>query len=107
MAGLNLEPEGLLEMDSSDIETRCSALIARLSGSLTSVDCDDGWTEEARDAILALLRRLQNDLRNDIQVDEVPEYRSMARGLDHWGIEGGEIMERVAELSQAVRGASA
>ena len=28
----------------------------------------------------------------------------MARGLDHWGIEGGEIMERVAELSQAVRG---
>ena len=103
MVGLNLEPEGPLEMDNNHITNRIDTLIKRLSKPLTSVDTQDGWTDEAKDAALALLQRLQSDIHNEVQVREIPEYRSLARGLDHWGIESGEVLEDFAELSQSIR----
>lgn len=90
-------------MDDNHNTKRIDTLIQRLSKPLTSIDTQDGWTDEAKDAALSLLQRLQSDILNDVQVSEVPEYRSIARGLDHWGIEGGDILESFAELSQSIR----
>jgi len=103
VVGLKLKREGLLEMDNSHTTKRIDTLIMRLSKPLTSIDTQDGWTDDAKDAALTLLQRLQVDIRAEVQVSEVPEYRSIARGLDHWGIEEGEILEDFAGLSQLIR----
>ena len=90
-------------MDNDPITKQIEALIERLSKPLNPVETQNGWTDEAKDAALALLQRLQIDMRNEIQVSEIPEYRSIARGLDHWGIESGELLEDFADLSHSIR----
>jgi len=90
-------------MDSNHITKRTDTLIERLSKPLTEIDIQDGWSDEAKEAALSLLQRLQGDIQNNVQVSEIAEYRSIARGLDHWGIEGGELLEEFSELSQSIR----
>lgn len=104
---MRLEQERLLEMDNSRIEERIDEIVERLSCPLAKVDFDEGWTTEAQEGTLALLGRLKNDIGNGVDVSEKPEYRSMLRGLDHWGIESGAVMESIGELSQVIRSAKA
>ena len=53
-----------------------------------------------RMALLNLLNLIKEKLVNE----EIIENISIARGMDHWGIIGGELLEKGAQLSNHIRG---
>ena len=90
-------------MDNNHITKQIRNLSLRLSKSLTSIDIQNGWTEQAQDALLLTLLRLENDIDNQISVYEVAGHGQLVRGLDHWGVGGGELLKGFVELSNAIR----
>lgn len=78
-------------------------LIKRLSNSLSQEELDNGWTEDSRQAMLMFFETLRSDLRSGLDVSEKLEYRSIARGMDHWGISDGQLLNDATEISSEIR----
>jgi hypothetical protein len=53
--------------------------------------------------MLALFARLAADLSAGIDFRTKPEYGTLIRGLDHWGISKGELFEAAVKISNSIR----
>jgi hypothetical protein len=82
---------------------RIDRMIARLSSPLLPSDIRDGWSEESRKAILEVLNKLRTRLRSDEPLTEAEKQLSLSRGMDTWGITGGDLLEEGAEISNQLR----
>ncbi len=90
-------------MDRRDaVIRRVIAVIDRLSRPLTVSDIAGGWSEESRAALLGFFKRLCDDLKGGTPAFHKPEYMSIARGMDTWGIIDGDILEEAASISNAI-----
>ena len=74
-------------------------IISRLSEPLPEEEIKNGWSETSQKAMLSFFR----DLRIKLSQGEVLPYLGILRGLDHWGVEGGEIFHLVAQLDHQLR----
>jgi hypothetical protein len=82
---------------------RLDRMIARLSKPLLPSDVRDGWSEEARKAILEVLEELRARLLNDQPLTAAEKELSISRGMDSWGVVSGDLLEEGAEISNQLR----
>jgi len=81
------------------ILTEVESLIGELAAPLSQSEISFGWTPESQNATLKLLNEIRAAL-----VDRRPiEKLSIGRGLDHWGVEGGRLLESACKLSNNLR----
>jgi hypothetical protein len=78
-------------------------IIDRLSTPLPEAEVQQGWTEQARDAMRAFFLQMRSDAAALKDLKSIPYYVSVVRGLDHWGIAGGELLEAAAKIGSLVR----
>ncbi len=73
-------------------------MINSLSNPLPPSEIASGWTEESRHAMLNFFKDLYSQLMSD-QFD-LAEHASfhLVRGMDHWGIIEGDLLEEASEI---------
>ncbi len=86
-----------------DIAQRVNHMVDRLSEPLSEPEFKSGWTQESKDAMREFFARLRDDLAGGRKVADVPEYRSISRGMDHWGIVEGELLDEADTISAEIR----
>jgi hypothetical protein len=74
-------------------------LIDELSLPLEPEEVSHGWSEHSQTAMLKFFE----DLRQRVIAGEQLSYLGIVRGLDHWGINGGELFRKAAEVDQQLR----
>lgn len=82
---------------------RVDKIVRKLSNQLSENDIDGGWCEESRLAMLKFFETLRDDLLNGVDVSTKAEYASIARGMDHWGIVSGQLLEEATGISAEIR----
>ena len=70
-------------------------MIEKLSQPLSELEIKNGWGKECQQAMLKLFGELEESIKNDKVIQEM----HIARGLDHWGVVGGDLMEKIAKIS--------
>jgi hypothetical protein len=70
-----------------------------LNQPLSALEIQSGWTTEAQSAFLKLIAELRAKVENDAIIPNL----SLSRGLDSWGVTGGQLVEIAAELSNSLR----
>ena len=81
------------------ILTEVESLIGDLAAPLSQSEIAFGWTLESQNATLKLL----NEIRAALVERRPIEKLSIGRGLDHWGVEGGQLLENACKLSNHLR----
>lgn len=84
----------------SGIRSEIKLLTTDLSEPLAQSEISAGWTVEAQQAMLKLLGELDHDIAAG---KSLPKNLSIGRGLDHWGVEEGELLQRMCRLSNRLR----
>jgi hypothetical protein len=79
--------------------TKIDELIEGLSVPLRPDELAHGWSEPSQSAMLNFFE----DLRLKVTAGEQLPYLAILRGLDHWGISGGELFRKVAEVDYELR----
>jgi hypothetical protein len=86
-------------MNSRTVEDRIDQMIQVLSAPLTAKEIADGWTEKSKAAMLEFFEKLRDSIRSG---DKLPPL-SISRGMDFWGITGGDLLEEGAVISNELR----
>ncbi|HEY5955940.1 MAG TPA: hypothetical protein VIV60_05280 [Polyangiaceae bacterium] len=86
-----------------DVLERIDLMLGALSEDLSPVDRSFGWTEASRNAMHAFFAEMRADVLAGKDVAKIPQYVSVVRGLDHWGISGGRLFEASATIARMVR----
>lgn len=74
-------------------------LIQKLSTPLQPDELAHGWSESSQKAMLEFFE----DLREKVLAGETLPYLGIVRGLDHWGISGGQLFQKAAEVDHELR----
>jgi hypothetical protein len=78
-------------------------MIERLALALPDVEVRHGWTDQSRTAMRTLFEQMRADLLQGNDLKSVPHYVALVRGLDHWGIGGGELYKAAALIGSIAR----
>ncbi len=78
-------------------------LIARLSGSLTEQDLDCGWTPQSQKALLTCFEKIKGEAENEKVVKRFKISGQLVRGMDHWGVVKGELLEAAARIENLLK----
>ena len=81
------------------VSRNIDAIIDRLSLGLSDDDVQHGGNQQSRQGLLEFFV----DLRANVVEGDLPRYLFVARGMDHWGITGGEPLELGALISNQIR----
>ena len=87
--------------DLKSIQAQIKDIITKLSKSLSNEDLACGWREQSREAMLKFFKTMFEDLEKNPPRIKI-EYMTIARGLDHWGIDGGRLEEQAIKISRQV-----
>lgn len=82
------------------------AILCALSEELSDADRSGGWTPPSVEAMQAFFGRMRLDIVALADLSAHPEYLSIGRGLDHWGVGSGPLFEQALRISAAARGLS-
>jgi hypothetical protein len=75
------------------------ALVAKLSLPCSASEAGDGWTSESKAAARDYFVRLRTALSERSKLPEL----GIVRGLDHWGVVGGDLLEEAASITSRLR----
>lgn len=80
---------------------RVEAIAQKLADPITSSERAVGWSDTSRMAMLDYFK----DLHRRLELDQglTPADFSITRGMDHWGITGGALLDEAAEISCRLR----
>lgn len=81
------------------VEQKIDDVIAELSTSVSASESTDGWTLESKKAIKVYFE----NLRLKLQAKEPLPPLDVCRGMDHWGVISGPILEKAAQISNELR----
>jgi hypothetical protein len=86
------------QLTNAGIQRRIERAITALSAPLTDDERHNGWSDKAKMAIKKYLETLK------ISADTIDE-RALhpVRGLDAWGVHGGELFDEIIEIAAAIR----
>lgn len=90
-------------MTRNEIVSKLETIINKLEKELPPPEIKNGWTEDSREGMLKFFQLLHSDLTSGAEVANRTEYVTIPRGLDHWGITGGELFEEAAKISHAIK----
>jgi hypothetical protein len=74
-------------------------MIAALSEPVSVSEIDEGWTAESKAANKEFFMRLKSMLESGHPLPLM----SISRSLDHWGVIGGPLLEKAAQISNLLR----
>jgi hypothetical protein len=82
-----------------DLLVKVREMVGRLSGPLPPDELKGGWTEKSRLAMRGFFTDLQSKLETG---SDLPDLQ-ITRGMDSWGIVGGDLLEQAAVISNELR----
>ncbi|HYL99547.1 MAG TPA: hypothetical protein VEZ90_11385 [Blastocatellia bacterium] len=85
--------------DRTHLIARIERVLQRLSSGLQPDDIANGWSDQSRTAMTQLFERLRSRLQSPEPLSEEDKRLSISRGMDSWGITGGDLLEEGAEIS--------
>lgn len=74
-------------------------VLVSLAAPLTPSEMGSGWNMESKQAA----EKYFFDLAQKLDAGEVLPPTDIVRGLDHWGVTGGCLLEEVARVANALR----
>jgi hypothetical protein len=78
-------------------------MINKLSNPLPPSEIANGWSEESRQAMLKFFKNLHSELTSgQFNLAEHASFH-LIRGMDHWGIIEGDLLEEAAEIQADLR----
>jgi hypothetical protein len=86
-------------MSDGVLEHRIEELIERLSSPPSASEIRDGWTAKSKVAMKDLLVDLLAKFRSGQSLPPL----SISRGMDTWGVTGGDLFEEAAKISNELR----
>jgi hypothetical protein len=86
-------------MKRDEVLKMIGTLIADVSVPLSEEELHNGWTIQSQQAFQKTLKRIETDIREGRDLPPL----FLARGLDHWGVEAGELLRRAAQVSNHLR----
>ena len=75
------------------------SLLTQLRAGLTQDEDSNGWSKESKAAAAVYFDKLIASLR----ADSVLPSLGIVRGLDHWGVTGGDLLEEIARITNRLR----
>lgn len=78
-------------------------IIQELASALPQEELDCGWTDESRESMLVFFKELRQDAEAGVPLSKRPEYATVVRLLDYWGISEGPLCDHALEISACVR----
>jgi hypothetical protein len=76
----------------AEVLSRIDWIIGRPSKPLLAADLAHGWSETSRIAMLGLFEDLRRCLRSPEPLAEKYKSLNISRGMDSWGITGGDML---------------
>ena len=86
-------------MSTDDISREIEEIIAELSLPVTAAEDAAGWTPQSKEAALKYFFGMRTSLVSGTAIPPL----GVARALDHWGVVGGELLEKIAKLTNKLR----
>jgi len=96
-----LEQVQVIEMVNKTVEQKIDDVITDLGAPVSTSESADGWSPESKIAIKAYFENLKQAL----QAGRALPPLDVCRGMDHWGVIGGPILEKAAQISNELRAA--
>lgn len=84
---------------SGEIVSAVDAVIKKLTVAVTPSEAKDGWTVQSKEAAAKYF----NELRQSVTEGNTLPPLDIVRGLDHWGVTGGDLLEEIAGVTNALR----
>jgi len=85
-------------MDSQDLK-EIDAILLRLNSPLKEDDVKNGWSAESQKVAATYFETLKSAF---ISGSALPSL-GIVRGLDHWGVTGGDLLEDLARVTNKLR----
>jgi hypothetical protein len=85
--------------DRTQLIQRIDRVLDRLARGLRPADIANGWSEKSRAAMTDLFQRIKDALASSEPLPKDIRNVSISRGMDSWGITGGDLLEEGAEIS--------
>jgi hypothetical protein len=85
--------------EKNEIIIKIDDIVGELSHPLSLQEADEGWTEKSKTAIGVFFKELRSNILSGGPLPPL----SIARGLDHWGVVNGELLEKAAVISNQLR----
>ena len=82
-----------------DVLPKIERMVGRLSKPLSPTDLAHGWSEQRRIAMLDLFDELRRRLESPEPLPEKFKELSISRGMDSWGITGGDLLDEATAIS--------
>ena len=93
-----------MPLSQSKVIEMMDKLIEILSQRLPEIEHVHGWSERSRINYHNYFIRLRKEVISEEAIDHTHfSNLSIPRSMDHWGINGGDIMERAATISELIR----
>ncbi len=86
-------------MISPSIEQQLAEILSALSDPPTPEELQGGWTQESKHAAHKYVTELSAALNSGAPLPPL----GIVRGLDHWGVIGGDLLESIAKVSNTLR----
>ena len=86
-------------MSTPTIEQQLSDILAALSVPPTADEEQSGWSQESKSAIHKYFSELKAAVDSGSQLPPL----GVLRGLDHWGVVGGELFRSIAQVTNCLR----
>jgi len=84
---------------SGEIVDAVDAVIRKLSVAVTTSEAKDGWTSQSKQAAAKYFSELRQSLTEGNTLPPL----DIVRGLDHWGVTGGDLLKEIARVTNALR----
>ena len=85
--------------DRVDVINKISEGLSLLVRPVSEQEAADGWTPKSKSAMQTFFE----ELRQKLLLGETSPPLSIARGMNHWGITQGELLEKAADISKDLR----
>jgi hypothetical protein len=89
-------------MNRGALVSEVDLILDALGGELSAEDRRGGWSGGSQEAMRVFFSKLRLDLLGSVDVAARPEYVSIVRGLDHWGVTSGPLFEQCANISYLI-----
>lgn len=83
----------------TNVVSEIDALLEKLHQGFDANDLANGWTEQSQRVAIKYLSDLKSAL---ISSRDLPPL-GIVRGLDHWGVTGGDLLESIARVTNKLR----
>ena len=90
-------------MDLKNLRINVDRLVQLLSEPVSADEANCGWSMPAKEGMRKFMTKLLSDIDHDPFFYQKLEYRTIARGLDHWGVLSGQLCDELTDISSLIR----